>query len=136
MNDLRYLLDTNICIYISKCRPLLVRQRFENIESAAVGMSVITWGELCFGARKSQSSQRAMEVLEQLQSMIRVVPITTEVGEHYGDIRASLERGGRPIGNNDLWIAAHARALACTLVTNNEREFVRVPDLSVENWLN
>ncbi len=136
MNDLRYLLDTSICIYISKCRPLLVRQRFENIESAAVGMSVITWGELCFGARKSQSSQRAMEVLEQLQSMIRVVPITTEVGEHYGDIRASLERGGRPIGNNDLWIAAHARALACTLVTNNEREFVRVPDLSVENWLN
>lgn len=135
MSELRYLLDTNICIYISKYKPPLVRDRFERIDPVAVGMSAITWGELCFGARKSQASARALSVLEQLQAMIRVVPITSEVGEHYGDIRATLERDGRPIGNNDLWIAAHVRALGCTLVTHNEREFLRVRGLSVENWL-
>lgn len=131
----RYLLDTNICIYIAKHNPPAVRARFEQISADALAISVITLGELQHGAEKSQSRDKALAALRQLQSAIQVMPLTTAVGQHHGEIRSGLERAGQPIGNNDLWIAAHARAEGWVLVTNNERGFRRVAGLVVENWV-
>ncbi len=132
---IRYLLDTNICIYIAKHNPPAVRARFEQLSADALAMSVITLGELQHGAEKSQARDKALVVLQQLQGAIQLMPLAPAAGEHYGQIRAALERTGQPIGNNDLWIAAHARAEGWVLVTNNEREFRRVPGLAVENWV-
>ncbi len=129
-----YLLDTNICIYIAKHNPPVVRERFARHAASELAMSVITWGELRFGAEKSQNRERAMEALAALGRLITVAPLPDTVGEHYGEIRCLLQRQGTPIGSNDLWLAAHARSEGWTLVTNNEREFVRVPGLIVENW--
>lgn len=132
--SVRYLLDTNICIYIAKHNPPIVRERFSRHLAAELAMSVITLGELRFGAEKSQSSERALAVINRLETMMQIVPLTETVGEHYGQIRAVLQRSGQMIGNNDLWLAAHARAEGWILVTNNEREFLRVEGLQVENW--
>ena len=131
----RYLLDTNICIYIAKGQPLAVRQHFERHPLQALAMSTITVGELRFGAEKSQFRERALATLDQLVQMIRPSALPMAAAEHYGHVRASLQRQGLPIGNNDLWLAAHALAEDWTLVTNNTREFDRVPGLRVENWV-
>ena len=130
----RYLLDTNICIYIAKHNPPAVRERFAQISADSLSMSVITLGELRYGAEKSQMRVRSLEIIRQLEALIQIAPMNEDTAHHYGDIRSSLERAGRPIGNNDLWIAAHARSNGWTLVTNNEREFNRVEGLAVENW--
>jgi tRNA(fMet)-specific endonuclease VapC len=132
---IRYLLDTNICIYIAKGRPLAVRERFDRHTLHDLAMSTITLGELRFGAEKSQARERAMATIEQLAEVIQACPLPVAAGEHYGDIRATLQKQGQPIGNNDLWLAAHARAEGWILVTNNTREFARVPSLQVENWV-
>jgi tRNA(fMet)-specific endonuclease VapC len=131
----RYLLDTNICICIAKGQPLAVRHRFEKHPLRALAMSTITVGELRFGAEKSQFRERALATLDQLVQMIRPSALPMAAAEHYGNIRAILQRQGLPIGNNDLWLAAHALAEDWTLVTNNTREFERVPGLRVENWV-
>lgn len=131
----RYLLDTNICIYISKKRPLEVYQRLSELSIGDVGMSFITFGELRFGAEKSQHQEIALEKLEQLMRYIPVIMPTQETAEKYAMIRSFLEKIGQPIGNNDLWIAAHALSLETILVTNNTKEFIKVPDLLVENWV-
>ncbi|MDZ4239769.1 MAG: type II toxin-antitoxin system VapC family toxin [Hydrogenophaga sp.] len=131
----RYLLDTNICIYIAKGQPLAVRARFEQHSMHEVAMSTITLGELRFGAEKSQARERALSVIEQLTQVIPACALPLEAGEHYGQIRAALQQQGLPIGNNDLWLAAHARSQGWILVTNNTREFARVPGLQVENWV-
>ena len=131
----RYLLDTNICIYINRHYPPEVRERFARHGAGELAMSVVTWGELRFGAERSQARERSLAVLAELARLIQVVPLPAQAGEHYGHIRAALQRSGQPIGNNDLWIAAHALAEGWTLVTNNEREFVRVEGLVVENWV-
>lgn len=130
----RYLLDTNICIYIAKHNPPVVRERFARHSATELAMSVITLGELRFGAEKSQSRERALAVINQLETMMQIAALTETVGEHYGQIRAVLQRAGQTIGNNDLWLAAHARAEGWILVTNNEREFLRVDGLQIENW--
>lgn len=130
----RYLLDTNICIYIAKHNPPAVRERFSRHTADELAMSVVTLGELRFGAEKSQSRERALAVIAQLEATMQIAPLTEAVGEHYGQIRAALQQRGEMIGNNDLWLAAHARAAGWILVTNNEREFVRVEGLQVENW--
>ncbi len=132
--SVRYLLDTNICIYIAKHNPPIVRERFARHAASELAMSVITLGELRFGAEKSQSRERAIAVINQLETMLLIAPLTESVGEHYGQIRAALQRSGQIIGNNDLWLAAHARAEGWILVTNNERDFVRVDGLQIENW--
>lgn len=134
--DLTYLLDTNICIYIARHRPPEVAQRFASLEVGQVGMSVVTYGELHSGAMKSQQREQALAKLTQLLEFIPVMPMSEAVGIRYGEIRSYLELAGTPIGNNDLWIAAHAVDLGITLVTNNLREFERVPGLKVENWVN
>jgi len=131
----RYLLDTNICIYIAKHHPLQVRKRFEQLQTGDVGMSFITHGELMFGAEKSQYRNKTIEKLNRLIEIIPVIFPDDQIAEHYGEIRAVLERSGQPIGANDLWIAAHARSLGMTLVSNNIKEFERVPKLKLENWL-
>ena len=130
-----FLLDTNICIYIAKQRPPEVLARLGALMSGSVSMSVITFSELLFGANRSQHRQKALDTLEKLSLAIPVLPMDSDAGCHYGQIRAELQKQGTPIGNNDLWIAAHARSQGLVLVTNNEREFVRVPGLEVENWV-
>ena len=130
----RYLLDTNICIYIAKHNPVAVRERFSRHTVDELAMSVVTLGELRFGAEKSQWRERALAVIAQLEATMQTAPLTEAVGEHYGQIRAALQQRGETIGNNDLWLSAHARAEGWILVTNNEREFVRVDGLQVENW--
>jgi tRNA(fMet)-specific endonuclease VapC len=97
-------------------------------------MSWVTYGELCFGAEKSSQRASTLERLERLQSMIPVITPDPAVGERNGAIRAHLERAGTPIGNNDLWIVAHALSLGVTLVSNNTLEFKRVPKLKLANW--
>ncbi|MHB1880774.1 MAG: type II toxin-antitoxin system tRNA(fMet)-specific endonuclease VapC [Acidithiobacillus sp.] len=130
-----YLLDTNICIYITKHHPPEVRARFAQHRAAEVGMSVVTFGELMYGAEKSQVRDKALKVLDQLRSSIQVLEIPVDAGQHYGQIRARLEKMGKPIGNNDLWIAAHALSENLVLVTNNTQEFSRVEGLQLENWV-
>ena len=132
--SVRYLLDTNICIYIAKHNPPAVRERFARHPANELAMSVITYGELQYGAQKSQAKMQARRVVKSLTTAIAIAELEPVVGEHYGAIRAELETQGRIIGNNDLWIAAHARAKGWTLVTNNEREFLRVNGLKFENW--
>jgi tRNA(fMet)-specific endonuclease VapC len=131
----KYLLDTNICIYLTKQQHPALIKRFESLAENEVAMSVITFGELQFGAQKSQRPKQVLEALEKLSLVIPVLVMTQEVSLHYGKIRAHLQQQGTPIGNNDLWIAAHARAEGLILVTNNVREFERVPELKVENWV-
>ena len=130
-----YLLDTNICIYITKHHPPEVRARFAQHRAAEVGMSVVTFGELMYGAEKSQARDKALKVLDQLRSSIQVLEMPVVAGQHYGQIRARLEKMGKPIGNNDLWIAAHALSEDRVLVTNNTQEFSRVEGLQLENWV-
>ena len=130
----RFLLDTNICIYIAKYNPPAVRDRFVRHSSEELAMSVITLGELRHGAEKSNSPKKALSAIEQLVNAIQVMPIDDAVACQYGKIRAKLELAGQTIGNNDLWIAAHAKAEGWSLVTNNEREFKRVAGLKIENW--
>ena len=97
-------------------------------------MSVITYGELWRGVQKSQRREHNLTALRQLTSILPVDPLPIEAGRRYGSIRSALERAGTPIGNNDLWIAAHALAKDLILVTNNEREFARIDGLRIENW--
>jgi tRNA(fMet)-specific endonuclease VapC len=130
----RYLLDTNICIYISRERPPQVRERLARQPPDSVGLSPITWGELLYGAARSRYAAVAREKLNAIVELIPVLPLPKEAAEHYGDIRAALAAAGTPIGANDLWIAAHARAVGLIVVTNNMREFERVDGLKLENW--
>jgi tRNA(fMet)-specific endonuclease VapC len=138
--SVRYLLDTNICIYIAKHTPSEVRERFARHAASELAMSVITLGELRFGAEmsqmRSQMRDRALASIESLLRVITLAPLPEAASEHYGQIRAELQKSGQIIGNNDLWLAAHARAEGWILVTNNEREFARVTGLQVENWVN
>jgi tRNA(fMet)-specific endonuclease VapC len=129
------LLDTNICIYVARSHPATVARRFARAAPGSLGISIITWGELCFGAAKSNDPSRAYSPLEQFSRMVMVLPLPAEAGPHYGAVRAALQKAGTPIGNNDLWIAAHARALGVPLVSNNLHEFERVPGLKLENWI-
>jgi|SRR5476649_629132 len=133
--SVRYLLDTNILIYLTKHKPPSVRERFARHSASELAMSVITLGELRYGAEKSQSRERALSAVHQLESLMQVVHLQEATAEHYGQIRAQLQAKGQVIGNNDLWLAAHARAAGWILVTNNVREFERVPGLQVENWV-
>jgi tRNA(fMet)-specific endonuclease VapC len=131
---LKYLLDTNIVIYVIKRRPPEVREVF-NRQHGRMAISAITLAELVHGAEKSRFPARNLDVVEDFCSRLTVLPYTPEAAYHYGGIRAELERQSKPIGVNDLHIAAHARSAGLTLVTNNLAEFERVPGLLVENWL-
>lgn len=131
----KYMLDTNICIYIAKNKPVGVLRHFKTLSINQIVMSVITYGELSLGAEKSQHKQTTTQKLINLIQIIPVIPMSDSVGNIYGIIRADLEKKGQIIGNNDLWIAAHAMEQNITLVSNNIKEFERVPGLSLENWV-
>lgn len=134
MSRPHYVLDTNICIYIRQERPKKVLDRFRRLPPGSAAISVVTYGELIYGVRKSPDPDQAMLVLDELTALIPVLPMAVDVARTYGVIRSDLAARGELIGNNDLWIAAHVRSLGLTLVTNNEREFHRVDGLSIENW--
>ncbi|MBV8799802.1 MAG: type II toxin-antitoxin system VapC family toxin [Alphaproteobacteria bacterium] len=130
----RYLIDSDICIYFRRSRSPKVLARAATLEVGEAVMSVITYGELAFGAEKSSERARAIADLDRLTALIPVDSLPEEAGKMYGDVRALLAPKGRLIGPNDLWIAAHALARGLILVTNNEREFSRIPQLRLENW--
>ena len=131
----RYMLDTNICIYLRQNRPPEVSTRFRQMDHGDAVISVITYGELHYGAERSQQRTHALESLGRIVSLLPVIPLPEEAATAYGKIRAALEIRGEMIGGNDLWIAAHAKSTGLTLVTNDEREFKRVPGLKVQNWI-
>lgn len=131
----KYLLDTNICIYIRQNRPPKVLAHFRRLKPGEAMLSVITYGELFYGAEKSQQKARTLQKLAELIQLLPVMSLPEEAAHAYGEFRAVLEAQGQIIGNNDLWIAAHAKAANLTLVTNNEREFKRIPGLKIQNWV-
>jgi tRNA(fMet)-specific endonuclease VapC len=131
----RYLLDTDICIYIHRNRPERVARRFASIAAGELAISVITFGELLCGAAKNAQTAMILRQLNEFVVLAPVLALPTRAAEFYGTIRAELERSGTVIGNNDTWIAAHAKAEGLTLVTNNEKEFRRVRGLKVQNWV-
>jgi tRNA(fMet)-specific endonuclease VapC len=131
---LKYLLDTNIAIYVIKRRPIEVMGVF-NEHAGRMAISSSTLGELYHGAEKSSRVAQNLAVVEEFASLLEVLPYPAKAAAHYGAIRAALEMAGRPIGVNDLHIAAHARSEGLTLVTNKVGEFERVPGLLMENWV-
>ena len=129
-----FLLDTNICIYIIKKKPPSVLARFEQIDPSALGISIITLAELEYGAAKSSNPRKNYQVVEDFVRYLDVFSWERPVSRIYAEIRADLNKKGTPIGLLDTQIAAHCLSLDRVLVTNNEREFLRVSGLSVENW--
>ena len=130
----RYLLDTNICIYIRQKRPEEVLRHFRKLRPGEAALSVITYGELLYGAAKSAQRVEALERLRELLHWLPALSLPETAAEAYGSIRAELASKGQMIGNNDLCIAAHALSTGLTLVTNNEKEFRRVRGLKMQNW--
>jgi len=131
---LRYLLDTNIVIYVLKRRPVEVLSTF-NANASRMAISAITLAELLHGAEKSSRVSENMAAIEDFCSRLQVLPYGLKAAQHYGAIRAALEKLGQPIGVNDMHIAAHARSEGLVLVTNNLAEFARVPAMETENWV-
>jgi tRNA(fMet)-specific endonuclease VapC len=130
---MRYMLDTNICIYVINARPPLVLERFRREQLGSICVSSVTAAELAFGVAKS-GSLRNREALEMFLAPLEVLPFDNAVMWYHADLRADLQRRGEPIGALDTMIAAHAMAFNTTLVSNNTREFSRVAGLSLENW--
>jgi len=130
-----YMLDTNTCIFVLKNHSEKLRRKFKVIKSLCI--SSITYGELCFGIEKGAAHMRGRrhEQLALFTSGLLIDPWDEDAARQYGLIRATLSRQGQLIGNNDLLIAAHARSIDAVLVTNNQSEFSRVPDLTIEDWI-
>ena len=131
---LKYMLDTNIVIYTIKKRPDEVRQAF-NRHDGQMAISTITLGELIYGAERSSRPEKNLEVIEGMVARLEVLPFESQDAAHFGQLRAELMSSGKPIGPYDMMIAGHARARGLILVTNNGREFERVPGLRIENWV-
>ena len=132
---MRYMLDTNICIYVIKHKPESVFRKLKKIKPEDVCISSITYAELAYGVEKSAQPERNRLALSMMLSSIEIVAFDDAAADEYGEIRSGLERKGTPIGSLDMLIAAHARSLGCTLVTNNTKEFCRVEGLEVVNWV-
>lgn len=130
-----YMLDTNTCIFVLKNREDKLRRKFKAIKNLCI--SSVTYGELCYGIENGATTlrQERFEQLDLFTQRVLIEPWDEDAARQYGAIRAHLKREGRVIGNNDLLIAAHARSIDAVLVTNNTAEFSRVPDLTVEDWL-
>ncbi len=130
---IKYMLDTNILIYAIKKRPKKVRDAFKR-HSDYLSMSSVTPGELIYAAERSARVTRNLQDIEGLAARMDVLPFDYQAATHFGQLRAELIKTGKPIGPYDSMIAGHARSLGLILVTNNMREFKRVPGLRVENW--
>jgi len=131
---LKYMLDTNIVIYTIKNRPLQVRETFKTHEGQMC-MSSVSLGELIFGAERSSQTERNLADINGLIARMEVASFDGHASEHFGQLRAELYQSGQPIGPYDMMIAGHARSMGLILVTNNTKEFERVPGLRVENWV-
>ena len=132
---MKYLLDTNICIYLIKKKPASVIAKFNEHSVGDIGVSSITVAELAYGVQKSQRRAQNQEALLQFLSPLVISEFDADAAFSYGQIRAALESQGTPVGSLDTLIAGHADRLGVVLVTNNEREFSRVPGLVIENWV-
>ena len=132
---MRWMLDTNTCIYTMKHHPPQVQARLRRVAIGDVGISAIVLAELQFGVQKSRRRQENTVALADFLTYCLVLDWPQEASAVYAEIRDELEAQGRPIGSNDLLIAAHALYLGCTLVTNNVDEFQRVRGLSRDNWV-
>jgi tRNA(fMet)-specific endonuclease VapC len=131
---LKYMLDTNICIYVNKNRPPEIREAF-NRHADQLCISTVTWGELVYGAEHSAKPEENLAVIEGMSARLQVLAFGTHDANHFGQIRSERYRVGNSIGPYDMMIAGHARARGLVLVTNNLREFERVPGLRTENWV-
>jgi len=129
------MLDTNMCIYIIKKRPLGLLEKFNSIPRNRLCISVVTYAELQYGIERSSSKKMNQTIIHDFVSHLAVLSWDMEAARQYGKIRSNLEKGGTPIGNMDLLIAAHALSQKCTIVSNNLREFKRVKNLKCENWV-
>ena len=137
---MEFMLDTNICIYIIKQKPSNVIERFQQMEISQIGISSITLSELFYGASKSSRPEQNQIALSQFVAPLEILAYDDDAARFYGSLRAhpeenQREKQGTPIGSLDMLIAAHALSVACTLVTNNEKEFNRVPNLKIDNWI-
>ncbi len=132
---IKFLLDTNICIYIIKRKPLDVIERFNQFKISQIGISSITLSELLYGVSKSSKPEQNQIALTQFIAPLEILSYSDEAAHYYGPLRAHLEKQGTPIGSLDMLIAAHALSINCTLVTNNEKEFSRIPNLKINNWV-
>lgn len=132
---LRYMLDTDTCSYVMKGASAALDERLRSTDVREVCVSVISKAELLFGVAVSSRPARDRRSMEQLLAYLQVLDLPEAAATDYAEIRADLKQRGTPIGANDLLLAAHARCLGLTLVTNNVREFSRVPGLMVENWV-
>jgi tRNA(fMet)-specific endonuclease VapC len=131
---LQYMLDTNICIYVIKNYPAELRERF-NLLAEQLCMSSITLAELHYGAEKSARRLENLQAIEHFTARLEVLAFSQKAAAHFGQIRADVERLGKPVGPLDMLIGAHARAEGLIVVTNNAREFRRLPGVRVENWV-
>ena len=131
---MRYMLDTNICIYSIKHKPEKVFYRLQKRDPAEICISSVTYAELVHGVEKSQAVEKNRFALALLLANIEILDFDAAAAESYGKIRADLEKKGTPIGPLDMMIAGHAMSLNYTVVTNNTKEFSRVKDLKLENW--
>jgi len=132
---MRFLLDTNICIYIIKQKPPKVFDKFQTLNPLDVGVSSITVAELEYGAYKSQRQEQNRAALSQFLIPLEILPFDERATQTYGQIRAELERRGTVIGSMDMLIASQAISLGLTLATNNVRELSQIPGLTLENWV-
>jgi tRNA(fMet)-specific endonuclease VapC len=131
---LRYMLDTNICIHVAKNYPPKLRERFNRL-AEQLCISSVTLAELCYGAEKSARRLQNIQAIEHFVGRLEILSFSPRAAAHHGQIRAELERRGRSVGPYDMLIAAHARAEGLTIVTNNIREFRRIPGMQIENWV-
>lgn len=132
---MQYMLDTNICIYLIKEKSVQLIRRFQKNQIEDIGISSITLSELEFGIEKSHHKQKNRLALTHFLAPLQIAVYDSHAAQHYGRVRYQLENQGKPIGPLDTMIAAHALSLHCTLITNNEREFSRVANLKIENWV-
>ena len=132
---MRYMLDTNICIYVIKHKPETVFQKLQNTNPEDVCISSVTYAELVHGVEKSAAVEKNRLALSMLLANMEILDFDVDAADCYGKIRAALEKKGTPIGPLDMMIAAHAQSLGYTVVTNNVKEFSRVSALKIENWV-
>jgi tRNA(fMet)-specific endonuclease VapC len=131
---LHYMLDTNICIYVIKSRPAELREQFNRL-TEQICISTITLAELFYGVEKSSRRAQNLQAVEEFVARLEALPFSAEAAAHYGQVRAELERAGQLAGPYDMLIGAHARSAGLIVVTNNLREFERIPGLRIENWV-
>jgi tRNA(fMet)-specific endonuclease VapC len=129
-----YMLDTDTCAFIARQKYPKVTSRFRSHRTGDLAMSVVTYGELRVGAEKSDQYPASLTALEIFIQAVPILSMDSEVAKFYSSVRLDLQQRGLIIDANDLWIASHCLQLGLTLVTNNEREFSRIPNLTIENW--